>query len=390
MKGDEDEERFSGRGLAMWLGTTLVSCLASAVLLASPQSAWAAIDCWIDAEHPQSADALGLSDPRVQPMRQTLQQINAILHRQPELHALPRTRLRSSWQIGGQWDAPARSGSFLLRDHRESMWTPGRCDVIKGADRLGPWAGIVATVNAPEAFFESPAPDIYDEKLRAWRELPVTGSVQGQPLYGGTMLVFTRNGRLPWVPVTTAEYLDFVLRDLRRKQQEAQASRAANPLPASDAAREAADEAQLQKVAEGLRKVDPAAADKMIAEMRAQMAAARAQEQAATARRRARPGIDENPLQTMIARVEAWRAGLSPQQLAAQARLGLDGLHPEVPPERFPLLAKPDPGFAWDSRQPARPQMLRLSISGGDVFEQPMQQVLQTLDLRALRALLQW
>ncbi|MDN3922665.1 hypothetical protein [Roseateles violae] len=375
-----------GGAPAAWLTTALLLGLIG-------RPAAAAIDCWIDAETPKVADGLSLADPRVAPMRQALQQLNALLHKQPELHDLPRTRLRSSWQVGGQWAEPARAGSFLLRDHREKVWTPGRCDVIAGADRLGPWASIVATINAPEAFFATTAPEIDDEQLRAWRELPQTGTIQGRPLYAGHMLVVTRNGRLPWVPVTTAEYVDFTLRDLRRKLKEVEESRARNALPpAGSADREAADEAQVQKVAEGMRKIDPKAADKMVVELRAQLAANRAAEQAAEARRRARPGIDDEWHATMIARVEAWRASLSPAQLAAQARLGINGMQQPEPGtlERYPLLAKPDPAFPWDAKQPARPQMIKISVMGGEVFEQPMQRVLQTLDLRALQGLVQW
>ena len=67
-------------------------------------------------------------------------------------------------------------------------------------------AAIVVQINAPTAFFESPHAELRDEQLQAWREVPATGQVQGVTLYGGRQLVFTRGGRLPWVPVTTAEY----------------------------------------------------------------------------------------------------------------------------------------------------------------------------------------
>lgn len=364
-----------------------VAALSTLLLVLLPQPAAAAIDCWVDAEHRMTADQRVVTDPAVAPMRQALQKVNAVLHAQRELHELPRTRLRSSWQIGGQWDEPARSGSFLLRDHRESMWLPGRCDVNPKADRLGPMAAIVVAINAPTAFFESPHAELRDEKLQAWREVPATGEVNGYTLYGGRQLVFTRGGRLPWVPVTTAEYVDFTLRDLKRRQQEEAKARAGLPAEGDAAAREAFDEAQVQKVAEGMRKVDPAAAEKMATELRAQMRAAR-EADARMARRKAAAGVDANPLQTMLNRVEAFRASLSPQQLAAPALLGLNGLHDaSVPHDRYPRLVKPDPDFPWDRRHPGRPQMVKVSVDGGDVFTEPMQRVLQTLDLRALQAL---
>ena len=91
----------------------------------------------------------------------------------------------------------------------------------------------------------------------------------------------------------------------------------------------------------------------------------------------------------MLQRVRAFRAGLTAQQLAAQARLGFNGLHPpEVPLERFAPLVKPDPAFPWDRAAPTRVQMMMVSVRGGDRFEQPMQRVLQSLDVEALQSLL--
>lgn len=347
--------------------------------------AFAQVDCWIDAEHPRTADMKLVADPAVASLRRTLHALNALLHVRPELQVQPRARLRSSWQIGGQWDAPARPAHFLVRDHGESVWVAGRCDVVAGADRIGPLASIVASVNAPHAFFESEVPELKDDRLVAWRELPVTGSVRGRPVFGGHTLVFTRNGRLPWVPVTAAEYLDFTERDLQRKLDEAHADAGV----ARAAALPAAQEDILARVAEGLRRTDPANAERLIAEIRAQHAQASAGEAAALARRRSQPGIDEVPLEMMLRRVRAWRASLNAAQLATQARLGVNGLHPtEVPLERYPRLAKPDPAFPWDRTRPAHAQMLNLEVRGADRFEQPMQRVLQALDLDALEALL--
>ena len=374
----------AGRATAIAYAVATLSTLLMVVL---PAPAAAAIDCWIDAEHRMTADQRAVADLAVAPMRRALQQVNALLHAQRELHELPRTRLRSSWQIGGHWSEPARSGSFLLRDHRESMWTSGRCDVDPRADRLGPMAAVVVAINAPTAFFESPHAELRDEQLQAWREVPATGRVNGYTLYGGRQLVFTRGGRLPWIPVTTAEYLDFTLRDLRRRQQEDAKARGGLPAEGDMAAREAFDEAQVKKVVDGMRKVDPVAADKMAIELRAQFRAAR-EADARSARRKAAAGADANPLQTMLNRVESYRAGLTAQQLAAPALLGLNGLHDaSVPVDRYPRLVRPDPDFPWDPVHPSRPQMVKVSVDGGDVFAAPMQRVLQTLDMKGFQAL---
>lgn len=128
------------------------------------------------------------------------------------------------------------------------------------------------SVNAPASFFASEVPELRDDHLTAWRELPVTGTLRGRPVYGGNVLVFTREGSLPWVPVTTAEYLDFTERDLQAKLEETRASEA----EASAAAAPSAQEEMLERMAEGLRLTYPANAERLIAEIRAQTAQANA------------------------------------------------------------------------------------------------------------------
>jgi hypothetical protein len=366
---------------------SLLSALSAAALVSLPQPAAAAIDCWVDAEVPRTGDQRPVTDPAVAPMRQALHQVNALLHAQRELHELPRTRLRSNWQVGGQWTEPARAGSLLVRDHRESMWLPGICGVSPKANRLEPKATVVVTLNAPVSFFESEHAELNDEQLQAWREVPATGTLKGYTLYGGHQLVFTRSGRLPWIPVTQAEYIDFTLRDLQRRAQDEARARGGLPAASEGAAREAHDEAQVQRVVASLRQVDPAGAEKMGAELRAQFREAREAEIRGP-RRPAGAVVDANPVQTMTRRVQAWRDSLSPQQLAAPALLGLNGLHDtSVPLDRYPRLVKPDPDFPWDRQHPARPQMLKVSVRGLDAYAEPMQRVLRALDVQALQAL---
>ncbi len=357
--------------------------LALAAALATAAPAHADIDCWMDAPHPLTADGLPSSHASVAPLQQALQQLNALLHRQPALQALPRTRLRSSWQIAGQWTLPARGAHFLLRDHRESMWQ-GRCSVLKGADRLEPHATLVVQVNQPEAFFATAVPELRDEQLSAWREVLPTGQVQGRTLYDGHMLVFTAQGRLPWVPVTVAEYLDFTERDLVRRHAEARASLAQQQAAMAPEAREA----QIRRVVEGMRRVDPAQAARLEQDLRASLAAEVAAVEAASARRRVR-GQDEDPIGRQLERLRAHRNRLGPAELAAQARLGLNGLLDDPPPpERLPGLVRPDPAYPWDRAHPARPQMLMVSVRGGGEFEAPMAEALRRLDVDGLEALL--
>ncbi|MFO1252047.1 MAG: hypothetical protein U1E77_13170, partial [Inhella sp.] len=225
-----------------------------------------------------------------------------------------------------------------------------------------------------------------DEQLQAWHAPQASGQLQGHTLWDRHLLVFSRDGRLPWVPLSTAEYLDARERALRAQQQEAQAAQQA----AQKAAAPAEQEAMLQRMAEGLRRTNPAQAEQLIAEIRAQQAQAQAALAAAEDKRRRNPAIDADPLGTMLAKLRAFRASLTPSQLAAQAREGWDGLQPAgFDEQRFPLLVKLDPNWPWDTRRPAAPQLLMLSLRGNGEFEAPMQRVLQGLDLAAWQALVQ-
>ena len=60
-----------------------------------------------------------------------------------------------------------------------------------------------------------------------------TGEVDGLTVHGtrngNELLVFTRSGRLPWVPVTTGEYADLVVEHWRKLAQEPYAAQALQP-----------------------------------------------------------------------------------------------------------------------------------------------------------------
>lgn len=316
--------------------------LALVLALASPV---ASALCWIDAGHPRTADGLSTADPRVAPLRQVALRINALLKANPDLQALPESRLRTRWQIGSATGAPARTLWLQARDHRRSMWV-GECGVLDGADRLPPRASVVVQVNATGDLFNG-APEIDEREpqgLRAWRDPPVVGQVGGRPLYFGWQLVFTASGRPPWVPVTQAEYLDFVERELGRQLSESERTR--------------------------------------------QEALARLTRTAGA------PGAGALPppsdyLPGQLATVRAFRAGLSPEALAGPARLGWTGQHPEVPVERWPRLVKLDPAFPWDRKEPQHVQLIAVKVQGAPPHEQAMQRVLHGLDLAAFEALLQ-
>jgi hypothetical protein len=199
--------RFSSSSLNVW---TVAVTLMMALTAGSAQAL-----CWIDAEHPKAADGIATSDQRVATSRQLAHRIHAIVKGNAAMQSLQDTRVRSRWQIGHGAGVPARSIWYQARDHRPSMWV-GECGLHESADRLPPKASVVVQVNNTNDLFNG-QPEINDESLRAWREPPTVGQVQGRPLYFGWQLVFTVTGRPPWVPVSTAEFLDSASREIERQ-----------------------------------------------------------------------------------------------------------------------------------------------------------------------------
>jgi hypothetical protein len=171
--------------------------------------------CWIADEHPKSADLIPVADPRIAPLRRVAHRIHALVQANAAMHGLSGVRLRSRWHIGGA-GGPARSLWYQARDHRPETWV-GDCGVLEGADRLPARASIVVQVNATSVLFNG-EPEINDEGLRAWREPPVVGTLQGRPLYHGWQVVLSGSGRPPWVHVTQAEFLAFAEREIARQQ----------------------------------------------------------------------------------------------------------------------------------------------------------------------------
>lgn len=335
---------FASRPLRPPLHPCFVYAPLLALLLALGSPAARAM-CWIDAEHPRTADLLSVSDPRVAPLRQLARHINALLKAQPELQSLPESRMRSRWQIGTAVGVPARTLWFQARDHRREMWV-GDCGVLEGADRLPARASVVVQVNATSDLFNGP-PEIDEREpqgLRAWREPTVVGQVGGRPLYFGWQLVFTASGRPPWMPVTQAEYLDHVERELGRQQAEI-------------------DRTRQEAMARLARSAGAPGAGALP------------------------PPSDYVPRQ--LATVRAFRAGLSPEALAGPARLGWTGQHPDVPAERWPRLVKLDPAFPWNRNDPLRVQLVVLKVQGAPPHDQAMQRLLHGLDLAAFDAMLQ-
>ena len=340
----------------------------------------AAAACWVDEAPAKSNDQRPLSAPGVAPMDRLAREINAVLHRHPVLAALPDgptpVRLRSRWSIGYPHPVLARRSLWMqLRDHRPELWGSGPCGLSPNAERIEPRASIVVQVDAPEQLLERSA--LGDEELTAWAEPVPTGQAGAHTVYDGRLVVLSRSGRPPWTPVSMDEYLRFHERELGRLAEANAKSRRE-----VDGVDDAAMERQIQAVYENMRKIDAAAAEKLRADLRVQMPAARAQAQRIVQ-------TSERQDAERLAALRAFRASLPPAVLQGQARLGWSEPREADVLERMPRLVKLDTAWAGDPASRATgPHLIGLKIQGKGPFEGPMGQVLQTLDYAALAALL--
>lgn len=360
-----------------------VARAASAVLAALATllcTAPAAAGCWVDEPPAKSNDQRPLTAPAVAPMDRLAREINAVLHRHPVLSALPDgptpVRLRTRWSIGYPHPVLARRSLWLqLREHRSELWGTGPCGLSPNAERIEPRASIVVHVDAPEQLLERRA--IYDDELTAWSEPAPTGQAGTHTVYEGRLVVLSSSGRPPWTPVSMDEYLRFHERELKRGADANAKSRRD-----IDGVDDAAMQRQMQAIYENMRKIDPAAAEKLLSELRAQMPAARA-----AAQRNVQTGERQDA--ERLEALRAFRASLPPAVLQGQARLGwTEPREPDVL-ERMPRLVKLDAAWAGDpASRVVGPRLIGLNIQGKEPFEAPMRQVLQTLDYAALVSLL--
>ncbi len=340
----------------------------------------AAAGCWIDEPPAKSNDQRPLTAPAVAPMDGLAREINAVLHRHPVLAALPDgptpVRLRTRWSIGYPHPVLARRSLWLqLRDHRPELWGTGPCGLSPNAERIEPRASIVVHVDAPEQLLERRA--IYDDELTAWSEPVPTGQAGPHTVYDGRLVVLSSSGRPPWVPVSMDEYLRFHERELKRGADANAKSRRE-----IDGADDAAMERQMQAIYANMRKIDPAAAEKLLAELRAQMPAARAaaQRNVQTSERQAAERLEA---------LRTFRASLPPAVLEGPARLGWTEPREHDVLQRMPRLVKLDTAWAGDpDSRVVGPRLIGLNIQGKGPFEAQMRQVLQTLNYAALASLL--
>ena len=336
--------------------------------------------CWIERERPATADQLPIADPRVGGARAAARAMNFILKRHSGLQALPEVRLRSTWQITGHpRSTPWTPYGFhlILWAHPKDVWGPGECTVIPQADRVDPRAAIVVQANTVHSTLTQLNSAVRDEEIEAFVQPEQIGNIGPRPVYRGQMIVLTFDGRLPWVPVTTEEYLAFEERRLTKEVAEVDRNIAETNAKAGKY-----DESGPRQVYETMKKTDPAEAEKFWAMIQGLKA------QAAKDAAAKRPPI-VNPQVKQLEELRALRASLTPAQLLAQAREGYTSKAPIRPVETLPRLVKMDPAFPWDRANPNRIRMMEIHFSGaGPPYDAMMRQVVETLDWSAVEALM--
>ena len=338
--------------------------------------------CWIERERPSTADQLPIADKRVAGMRAAAHALNAVLKRNTALQGLPEVRTRSTWQVTGHPRSTPWSPygvHVIVWAHPKRVWGPGECDVIPQADRIDPRAAIVVQANSVHSTLVQQNSYVRDEQLEAFITPEEIGKVGKYTVYRGQMIVLTFDGRLPWVPLSTDEYLAFEERRLTKAVAEGDKN-----IAEVKARTGQYDESGPRQVYEAMKKTDPVEAEKfwaMIQSMKAQAA------KDAAALAKAPPMV--NAWVKQLEDLRALRASLTPAQLQAQAREGYNSKTPVRPVATLPLLVKMDPTFPWDRANPNQIRMMEIHFSGaGSPYDAMMRQAVETLDWAAIEALM--
>lgn len=193
--------------------------------------------------------------------------------------------------------------------------------------------------NSPTELFDR-LTGVKDDKLVAYIQPKPTGRIGKHIVYDNHRVALTVNGRIPWIPVTMAEDLDYEERAIRRRLAELAQSKAEPP--------RGLDEARVRETYEALKKTDPAKAEdylKMMDKVR-QIMQQRNRE------------VPERLAKGHALWQKELDALLSPADLQAQARLSYTRAVPDAPIGRLVPLVKPDPAFPWDQHDENRIQLI--------------------------------
>ncbi|SIN70982.1 hypothetical protein [Chitinophaga niabensis] len=145
--------------------------------------------------------------------------IEKVVSSNAHFNSISPARFRTSMTMGGGY------AQINVKAYSQRGWD-NKCGIIPQADRIAAdHAGICININKTGPHYTSLEDSpVKDEKLHAFKEPVISKTVGGQPLYyeslGNHFLLLTYNGQVPWEPVSTAEYLDFIERRLQRLIQD--------------------------------------------------------------------------------------------------------------------------------------------------------------------------
>ena len=317
------------------------------VLALTPALAYAELDCVV----PTREEGFDGRRPGAEVLRRAARAVATITQSNAVFMAGNKpVRVRTSISYYGQdW----LSASVITTAYNQKAWLRDGCKVSPNADRGGGLADgqIAIFINDPGALLGG---QLGDGELRASFAPGPGGNFAGYPVYlaGGDerspRVLLSDGGYRPWVPVTVAEMLDWKARELARREAEfARARQSGNAL----------DERKIDEIYRGMQKVDPAAAEKTRASLLASLDKMRA-----SAAKNEAAGVQAMTKQR--AAFDAYRASLTPAQLAAPGTMGAattpDGAV-RVDDATGKPLAKIDPTYA--QRDPKRLHATVVSIA---------------------------
>jgi len=327
--------------------------------------------CWAARDMPATTpDGISSQHPSLAPMNEALDRIEAMLRASADFNALPDFRFRINRYISGEAPRAAMVGA---RAYERSLWGSGVCDLIPQADRQGATVLIHVVVNNAENDMRR---SLEDSQLVSFETPLERGRVAGWPIYNDCVLL-TRDGKLPWEPVTVGDYLAFSERRQARKLSEFGQWRAA---PSRQI-----DMSKIERVYEQMKRTDPQGAEKFISDMRALKAREPLQAQ--------KNAVGQAGLEEELQALRTYRDSLSAEALAQPYHQGHGRFGLPADNERranLPGLVKMNSQFGWDRRDRTRLQMLQVCAMplAHPQYGAPLRRALEALDWNMLSSLI--
>lgn len=316
------------------------------IALLVPALALAQLDCIV----PTREEGFDPKQPGATELQRAARAVAAIVQKNTVfMQGNKPVRVRTTIDYGG-WDR--QSASVITTAYNQKAWRPGGCKLSKFADRGGGLSdGTIAIfINEPQALLGG---QLGDGELKASGMPTPLGNTAGFPMYarGGNKdnprLLMSRSGYEPWVPVTIAEMLDWRERELKKKEEEYQASVQGNG--------NGLNEAKIEQMYHDMKKINAAEAEKIRTQMlvsleKMQKEGARQSAQAAQWMTQQRSAFD------------AYRASFTAAQLIAPGTIS-NLMTPDkvirVDDPKGKRLAKVDPAYAQRD-----PRLIHLIVVG--------------------------